>query len=319
MKRFACLACIFLILARVSCAGATPEEKEKFRSDLDEGISILRNGSRSDLPRAVAKFKAALKIMPESAETYYWLALAHSDMHNYPSAAAYAKESVTYDERLADAWLLWGQVLLYTREWNEALGKLESAAKLAPDNPMVQFNLGLVHYHGFKNPDTALAKFRQAWQIGLGMRRDKPELIAMAVRARLYMGCCEYDRGLRQNHRANFENAVKAFQDVIREQPNNLDAHFRLALALRGAGRPGDSENILRGLLKIYEESREPVDRNMLAEVHLQLADLYIKNQEQIMPIYHLQEFVRLIGDSNHQALEAVREYLTANDMTGGA
>lgn len=327
MKRVLLLLGLLLAVCASSPAATSEEDAANYRSNLNEGISLLRTGTRDELVRAIAKFKAALKMQPESAEAYYWLALAYSDQHNYLRAADNAKEAITYDERLAEAWLLWGQVLLYQREWNEALVKLDTAARLAPEDPMILFNLGRVHYHGLKNPDTALAKFRQAWQIGQAMRRNNPEMIAMTVRARLYMGCCEYDRGLRQDNIANFDNAINAFQDVIREQPNNYDAHFRLALALRKANRPADSQRILLGLLTLFDEQREVSDRQrqaeinqQRAEINLQLADIYLKapmdpNQsDRMRTILYLREFVKLMGEANHPALEAVREFLAVYD-----
>lgn len=327
MKRVLLLLGLLAAVCLPGLAATSDEDIAKYRADISEGRNLLRAGARDEQNRAIAKFKAALKVQPESAEAYYWLALAYSDQHNYLRAADNAREATTYDDRLAEAWLLWGQVLLYQREWNESLTKLETAARLAPEDPMVLFNLGRVHYHGFKNPDTALAKFRQAWQIGQAMRRNNPEMIAMSVRARLYMGCCEYDRGLRQDNIANFDNAINAFQDVIREQPNNYDAHFRLALALRKANRPVDSQRILIGLRNLFDEQKETTDRQklaeinqQLAEINLQLADIYLKNpmdpnqSDRIQAILHLREFVRLTGEANHPAMEAVREFLSVYD-----
>lgn len=302
------------LLAGSARAGSPAEEEAaKYRADLAEGVALLHSGVRDEIHRAIAKFKAALKIRPESAEAYYWLALAYSDLNNYLRAADNAKEAATYDDRLSEAWLLWGQVLLYQKEWEGALDKLETASRLAPDDPLTLFNLGRVYYHGFKNPDSALAKFRSAWQYSQAARRDNPEMTTLALRSRLYMGYCEYERGRKSGNIVNFDNAVNAFQDVLREQPGNLDARFRLALSLRRVNRAGEAEMLLVELLRSFEQSSSP-DVVMQAEINLQLADLYLKDplvKNRMLAITHLMEFVNLTGDSSHPALEAAKEYLS--------
>ncbi len=312
-----------LLFTAAFAFAAADDDAKKYRSDMDEGISLLRSGSRDSISRSIAKFTSARKLQPENAEAYFWLALAYSDLNNYPRASDNVREATIYDDRLAEAWLLWGQILLYQKEWGEALIKLETAAMLAPDDPVIQFNLGRVHYHGFKNPDAALPKFRAAWQKGQENRRDNPELIAMTVRSRLYMGTCEYERGLRQSNPANnnFTAAINAFQEVIREQPHNYDARLRLASALRRYGRIAECQAVLNELLGAFQQAGENADRTMLAEIHLELADLYLKsagqNQERMRIILHLREFVRLTGEQSHPALEAVKEYLALNDNAG--
>lgn len=312
-----CLAAAFAATAAAR-AGTPAEDEQAYRSALDEGISLLRTGSQDGMQRSIARFKAALKIRPDSAEAFYWQALAYSDLENYLRAADSARDATTYDDRFAEAWLLWGQILLYQQDWTNAMQKLETAEQLAPDDPVVLYNLGRVYYHGLRNPDNALAKFRAAWQAGQALRRDNPEMIALTVKSRFYMGCCEYDRGVRQDNVMNFENAVNAFADVINEQPYNMDARFRLALALRKVGRLGESLTILQGLLQAMTQAGENVDRQMLAEIHLQLADIYMKEPQRkdlSMVLAQLGEFVRLTGERMHPALEAAREYLALHNF----
>ncbi|MDR1744937.1 MAG: tetratricopeptide repeat protein [Planctomycetota bacterium] len=322
MKRFILFLCLTPVLFGLSPAFAAQEDDDaKYRSDMEEGVSLLRAGTRDEISRAIARFKSALKVRPESAESYYWLALAYSDQHNYLRAADNAKDATIYDDAMPEAWSLWGQALMYQKDWMEAMAKLETAARLDPEDPVIQFNLGRVYYHGMKDPDSALSKFRISWQKGQAVRRDNPEMIALTVRSRLYMGCCEYERGLRNGNPMNFENAINAFRDVVKEQPDNYDAMLRLALALRKANRSTEAEHILNSLVKAVEQAGENADKQFLAEINLQLADLYIKDPQyksgtnvSILAPDHLRAFVSLVGDSNHPALEAVREYLAQAD-----
>lgn len=296
-------------LSAAASAGETSDDY-KYQADLDEGIALLKSGSRDDLSRAIAKFKSALKVRPESAEAYYWIALAYSDQNNYLRAADNAKDATIYDERFPDAWLLWGQVLLYQKEWQEALNKLETAARLDPENPITQFNLGRVHYHGFNNPDAALPKFRLVWQKSQALRRDNPEAAALQLQARLYMGFCEFDR-------KRWDNAINAFRDVLAEQGNHYEAAFRLAICYRNLSRAAECERILQSMIRVIPPESQ-ANQRMLAEVNLQLADLYLKDpnlRNRMFALAHLQGFVDLASEG-HAMIDTAKEYLTVHQFT---
>ena len=307
LPRLLAVLVLALGLALPVHAGTPAEDAEKYRLDMAEGVALLRAG-HSD--RSIAKFKSALKVDPESAEAYYWIALAYSDLTNYPRAAANARDATIYDDKLAEAWLLWGQVLLYQKSYSEARDKLEMASRLAPENPLVQYNLGRVYYHGFRDPGSALPRFRAVWQRSQSLRREGAESAAMVTNARLYMGLCEFDR-------QNWDIAITAFYDVLAEEPLNFDAALRMALAFRHSGRPRECEQILTNMArKISPDSL--AERQKLAEVNLQLADLYLKVpvlKNQLFCLTYLKGFVALVGDGTHPALEAAREYIALYDF----
>ncbi len=294
-------------------AAAEITDDAKYQADLDEGIALLKAGSRDDLSRAIAKFKSALKTRPESAEAYYWIALAYSDQNNFLRAADNAKDATIYDDRFADAWLLWGQVLLYQKNWGDALEKLETAARLDPDNPITQYNLGRCHYHGFGNADAALPKFRSVWQMSQALRRDNPEAANLLIQARLYMGYCEFDR-------QRWDNAINAFRDVLAEQGNHYDAALRLAVCYRNLGRASECERILQSMLRVIPPDT-PANIRMLAEVNLQLADLYLKDptlKNRIFSLTHLRGFVDLANEA-HAMYNPAKEYLAVHEYTDAA
>jgi tetratricopeptide (TPR) repeat protein len=313
LRRLLAAALAFCMLCGGLAAGTSPEDDAKYRVDMEDGIKLLRSGNRDEINRSIAKFKSALKIRPESAEAYYWIALAYSDLNNYLRAGENAKDATIYDDRMAEAWLLWGQVLLYQKEWNEALRKLEEASRLAPEDPLVLFNLGRVYYHGFKDPDSALPKFRAVWQRSQILRRERPENAALVIRARLYMGYCEYERG-------RWDNAINAFRDVLAEQPYNYDAALRLALAYRKNNRADECDRIFVNLLKAIPAD-SPANVQLLAEVNLQLADLYLKDPVFRNPLFvlvNLNQFVERVKDTGHPTLEPVRDFLAEHSGDPG-
>jgi tetratricopeptide (TPR) repeat protein len=301
-------------LCLTACAGAlpaleSPEDAQKYEACMREGIEILRSGNRDESARALARFKHALKLRPESAEAYYWIALTYSDQNNFPPAANNAKDATIYDDKFANAWLLWGQALMYMSQWRDALEKLETAARLDPENPITQYNLGRVHFHGFGDPDAALPKFRSVWQMSQRLRREHPEAAALVVQARLYMGYCESDRG-------RWENAINAFRDVLADVGSNYDAALRLAIAYRNSGRPAECQQILLNLVNVVPVD-SPSNRRTLAETHLHLAHLYLRDpglRNGELAIDHLKLFISFVGDA-HPMLEAAREYVAAREI----
>lgn len=310
VKKTTLCALVILFLCVLAPAGEPEDDEAKYRSAMEEGRELIKVGGHDELTRAINRFKAALRIKPESAEAYYWIALAYSDQNNSRRAADNAKEATIYDEQMPQAWLLWGQILLYDREWNNAREKLEKAAQLSPDDPQVLFNLGRVYYHGLRDPDQALPKFRAVWQQGATLRRERPELSPMVISSRLYIGFCEFDR-------QRWDNAINAFRDVLREQPGNFDAYLRLALCYRHSNRPKECETMLHNMVKAIPPDSSK-NRQFLAEVNLQLADLYLKDpvlRDRLFALTHLKEFVHQIGDVNHPALDPAREYIVLHDI----
>ena len=306
-----CLS-LALLFASSLLAGERSEDQRKYGADMAEGIQLLRSGSRDDIIRAIAKFKAALKIYRESAEAYYWIALAYSDQGNYIRAADNAKDATIYDDKMANAWLLWGQVLLYQKEWTKALEKLETAYRLAPEDPLILFNLGRVHYHGFNNPDAALPKFRSIWQKGQVIRREKPALWPLVIQARLYMGYSEFAR-------ERWDNAINSFLDVLNEDPGNYEAMLHLALAYRHNGRLVDAEKNLQNTINLLSKDNRQSEINrqrLLAESHIQLAHLYLTSgfRNRVLALTHLRIFIDLKPEG-HPLLLMAQEYLRENEF----
>lgn len=307
------LAAVCAVLLAGNALAASPEDELKYRADLEEGIALLKTGVKEDIHRAIGRFKASLKIKPDSAEPYYWQALAFSDLGSYGRAANNARDAATYDSSMAEAWSLWGQSLLYQKDWEGALEKLDTAVRLAPEDPVILYNLGRVYFHGRKEYASALANFRSAWQKVQSLRRTNPDYDALSISARMYMGMCEYERGRTDNNMLYFSNAINAFQEVIKEQPNNIDANLRLALALRKSNRCNEAVQLLMALLRNLQQPQFNTSPQVLAEINLQLADLYLKEpscKNEVFGGSCLHEFVRLIGTGTHPALDMAQEYL---------
>lgn len=101
-------------------------------------------------------------------------------------------------------------------EPEEALDRAETALRLAPDDPRVQYNAGTAHLAGGKERK-AIALLEKA-------ARDLPADLSPTA---------QYNLGNARLAAGDASGAVQAYQQVLRAQPGNLDAKHNLELALR--------------------------------------------------------------------------------------
>ncbi len=272
-----------------STGAAEKREDTAYARNLAEGAAFLAQGR---LPQALGRFKVARKLRPGDADAYYWLGLTWSELEDYPQAAKHAeKATILANDRSAQAFLLWGQSLLYMHDWAQAREKLEKAFRLAPDNHLVTFNLGRCYFFGLNDSHTALKFFRKTLDLN-------PKFAP----ARLYAGCCYRALDIPAP-------AITAFQQVLTWAPDNLEARFQLAFALRQAGRPGEAEEAFRHVIERQGQGT-PNDERLRAEAHLQLGHLYLTelpNREAAM--LHLNKFLATAAP-DHPAREEVEIYL---------
>ena len=244
------LICVLCICSVSSFAAEklSPEEDYKVRNFLYEGADLL---AKNETARALARFNSAKKIAPENPQCYYWIALAYSDLQNFGVAAKNAETAVLLDKDYSTAWLLWGQCLLFQSKIEDAAKKLDKAFVLEPDNYLIPFNLGRCYYYGFegKQKKKSIQYFRKAWQLN-------PDFTP----ARFMMGCAELDEEL-------YPLAIVSFKTVIKRDPMNEQAHFRLGLAYRYSKEIANARNEFNQALAINPQDYE---------AHLQLGHIYI-------------------------------------------
>ncbi|MBP5232725.1 MAG: tetratricopeptide repeat protein [Planctomycetes bacterium] len=263
----ACLAAA-LLLAPAGAAEPGAEDVIKTQEYLCEGAQIL---VEKDYARALSRFNSAIKLSPGNPEGYYWAALTYSEMQNFGAAEQRASQAVAIDPKMANAWLLWGQQLLFLGKFAEAREKLEEADRLAPNNFTTQFVLGLYYFHNDKEgkPDytAALKHFSRA--------RDLNPRYLPAI---YYMALCQMEKGMHALAEDTLRNVIKA-------APRNTDAHYRLGAAYR-------MDNQTEKALQEFITTVRLDPRHY--ESHLQLAHIYLtENPNKDRFWYHLKEYLK--------------------------
>ena len=272
------LAFFSLVLGTSAVAGEDTTRKQsveiQYHRDLEEGVALLR---KKEYARALGRFKDARKLNAEGPQAYYWMALTFSELKNYGPAVDNAEKATILDEKMADAWLLWGQSLLYMHEWEAAKEKLEKAHRMAPDNPLVAFNIGRCYYHGFNNETMALRFFKAALETK--PKTDIPNHRQIKQDARLYAGTCYLAKNIPLA-------AKRSFEAILAENRTHAEAHFRLGLVHRTTQ---DFAEAVKSLQTAIHHNPKHY------EAHLHLGHIYLQDLPNPNLAYaHLNKFYKI-------------------------
>jgi len=104
---------------------------------------------------ATRELEEELKIDPHNAGAEYVLGkLAQQDGHD-AAAIDHFSRAAKLDAGFADAFMGWGSTLLAANRTAEAVAPLETAVKLAPDNPQAHFDLATAYSRLGRKPEAA--------------------------------------------------------------------------------------------------------------------------------------------------------------------
>lgn len=158
-------------------------------------------------------------------------------------------------------------VYVRARFYNRARDIFFTLLNMMPDNPQIEFNLGEL-YESMRDLEKAVIHYERAMDKGAGTPLERPAHIrAATLKAFLLLQQGENDMAHQQflevleldennvianmnaatyfHERRELESAKQAYQRVIEREPDNLEAHFRLAIVSLDMG---DSVNGVRHL-----------------------------------------------------------------------
>ncbi len=179
---------------------------------------------------ALALFQQAVDEDGSSAPAYYWRGMAQYEVAAYRKAVVSFKRTVQLDENSASGYMGLGKSYLQMKHRRlDARHALRRAARLAPDDPEIQYQLGMAHMN-----------VRKTDQIVGGERDGRTFFLKVAVLdpehpdALFQIGRC-YERP----ESPEFDNAMAAYLSQFRVNPLHYDALNRfvyLALLSEGYG-----------------------------------------------------------------------------------
>jgi tetratricopeptide (TPR) repeat protein len=211
-------------LAAGDLARAETELQSVLRNDSDDYRALELLGMvRAQQQRnreAEQLFERVVTSKPEFVSAHVNLGLLYAQAGELEKAVPQLQEALRLDPSrtdvaaaLANLWREQASSALNSNNPEKALSVLLQARKVAPDNPDVQFELGMVALRMSLLPDAVTA-----FQTTLKLRPDD----AMAV----------YGLGRAYMEFAKFEDARQQFAHYIELRPNDASGHYGLGMSL---------------------------------------------------------------------------------------
>lgn len=150
-------------------------EPENFRSFLLQGNILL---TQKKYPDALAAFQKAYILNQTQIAPLYYTGVLSSFTQNQKEALALYHTLVTKKPSLADATLLYTQLLCRQGLHNEALTSLSDAIAKHPDTPYLRYITGLILLDDEKKQE-AIKAFKNALQVSPGMKETYLQLFKL--------------------------------------------------------------------------------------------------------------------------------------------
>ncbi|MBV9158750.1 MAG: tetratricopeptide repeat protein [Acidobacteriaceae bacterium] len=119
------------------------------------GLLMSQSGTPASADEARKEFEEELKINPRSAGAEYYLGELAQQANNLSQAIEHFSRATTLYPAFAEAYAGLGRCLLDSDRTADALSPLESAVKLAPDNPTAHFALATAYQRLGRKDDAA--------------------------------------------------------------------------------------------------------------------------------------------------------------------
>ena len=227
--------------------------------------------------RALVHFRAAAAADPQNKTMHLNLAEAYTRDGEFGKALAEAREAVRLAPGDPSAHRALGALLGRNHQPEAALQELQTALRLQPDNPQNEVLLGIEYASMFGHLDDAVSALQNA-------ANADPNLTV--ARTSLQQA---------ENLKERVQEVIVKERAVIRDHPDDADAHYRLAKA---EARAGDLKNAVADMQKAAELRPDSTS------AHSGLAELYLAQGNTDAAWAEVRK-VRALGSEPPQALLA--------------
>jgi len=202
------------------------------------------------LQEAVTADPSNPKLRTVLAESCLWSAQYSCAMDQYRSI-------LTADPDSVQSHMLLAQALDALNRSPEAIGELEAAARIGPNEPDLHFELGYLYFvaHDYdraapqfelelkNNPDHAqAAAYLGDIQLRQGNQAQAEQLLTRALALQNDMRMAWFDLGKVLSDENKNTQALAAFQKAVSLDPADPDAHYRLARLYTTLGQKGKAQ-----------------------------------------------------------------------------
>ena len=228
--------------------GVLGREPRNLEASLGLGRAYFRCGQPA---QAAESFERALQLQPGNPDIVEWLGKSYLRAREPQKVLELFRHEDSLASRYVWVHLLLARAFDAQDKLDEAKGELERALAIDPHCRGAHFGLGFIAWTT-RDLETAEREFRR--ELALDSREDLPYYYlaeSLEVRGKLEeaqtvlkrMGreapntyLYHFGAGKLDEHKGNFEAAAAEFQEAIRLDPKQSEAHYHLALALRKLG-----------------------------------------------------------------------------------
>ncbi|HEY1405465.1 MAG TPA: tetratricopeptide repeat protein, partial [Spirochaetota bacterium] len=259
----------------------------------DKGIALTYMGiiedTRGNYSKALELYSRAVKYDPANGGTFRNIALTYKNMGKYAEALGYVEKAIDIDEKVANNYVLKGNILFLMNRFSEAVKAYEKAINIEPGNSTALFNIAQSYMKMGKDAQ-AIAYLKDAADADKGgkisyMSYAKLGLIALSVKdyatAELNLNRAiaitgndpvdHYNLGIAYLEQGKKEDALRAFM-----KSESLAAEN--ATMLESLGEAYTSMNEFDRGIDIYERLIKINNRNV--KVLALLGDLFYQKGE---------------------------------------
>lgn len=135
------LICCFILSSTAIIYAQTSSEKL-----IRQGVSLHDKGKYAD---AIACYKAALELTPNSMPATYEMSLSYLRLKDYKNAIKYSSDIISagYDPLLTDAYIVKSAALAESDQLDQSIQLLNEAIERCGDEYLLHFNLGLSYFN----------------------------------------------------------------------------------------------------------------------------------------------------------------------------
>ena len=212
--------------------------------------------------------EAAAKADPTNAELNQYLAQSCLWAKKYQCTLDAVQRVLDSQPDSAAAHTLTGEALDGLDRTKQAIAELETAVKVAPQEPNVHFGLGYLYWknheldeaqHEFQNELALDPKHAQATAYlgDIQMKKGDPDgaltLLQKSVQLNSNLRFAFMDLGIVLAQKKNYDDALAAFQKAAKLDPAQPDAHYRMARIYQLTGRKAESDREFAIVVKLHQ------------------------------------------------------------------
>ena len=229
---------------------------------------------------AVEHLKIAAKSDPGNIELHQVLAQSCLWAKQYSCALDEFREILEQNPDSSAAHVLTGEALDGLGKTPDAIAEFQAAAKVAPREATIHFGLGYLYWKSHQY-DEAKREFENELSVDsshaqalaylgdIEMKRNNPEaalsLLGKATKLKDDIRFAYLDMGTILAQQKRYDEAVAAFQQAVKLDPAQPDAHYRLAHVYHAMGKAEESQNEFAKVRELHEKADEPLASKMAA------------------------------------------------------